>query len=141
MPPPALLARGANTNAVASGSVPSTNSPAVEVPVPVSTFELTTETRDPFFPMSVRQAVATKTTNAAPVFSSSTFTLKGLSGNVGHRLAVVNNRTVAVGEKTEVTTPTGKFIISCEEIRTNSVLLRTESQPDPIEVFLRKSAQ
>lgn len=118
-----------------------TNSPSKEVPVPVSVFELTEKSHDPFFPTSVRRAVADLTTNAPPMFQASSFTLKALSGSAGHRLALINNRTLATGEKTEITTATGKLVIYCEEIKENSVVIRTLAQPDPIEIFLRKTAQ
>ena len=135
----AATARAAGTNAAPAAA--STNAPAIEVPLPVSTFELTVETRDPFFPASLRQAVTNAVAKAVPAFNASNFVLKGLSGGAGHRLAVINNRTFAIGEKYEVTTPTGKVPITCEEIKEQSVIIRTETSLEPIELTLRKGAQ
>ncbi len=118
-----------------------TNSPAKVVAIPRSVFEITEKSRDPFFPNSARQSAVSASTNVVPVFAPATFTLKALSGSATKRLALINNRTLAQGEKAEVTTATGKFLIYCEEIKENSVILRTETAPDPVEVFLRKAVR
>jgi hypothetical protein len=138
--PATSRARETGTNSVTAGkdsAASSTNAPTAEPPLPVSVFELTTETRDPFFPLSLRQAVKHEATNTAPAFKASSFVLKGLSGAAGHRLAVINNRTFAVGEKWEVTTTSGKFPIICDEIREQSVLIHTDTQLEPIELTLK----
>jgi hypothetical protein len=134
------------TNAVASASATNavgavTNLGPVEVPIPTAVFDLAAKpTKDPFFPLSLRQPVQIAT-NATPTFSAAVFNLKGLSGSPGHRLALINNRTVAAGEDAEITTSAGKVKIQCVEIKESSVIIRAESQTDPLEVFLRKSAQ
>jgi hypothetical protein len=135
-------ARGASTNAPATGkgAVTGTNAAPTELTVPKSVFELTaTPTKDPFFPLSMRQPVPTATNVMA--FSASSFTLKGLSGSPGHRLALINNRTMADGETTEISTPSGKVKIHCIKIKDASVVIRASTQADPIEIFLRKAAQ
>jgi hypothetical protein len=137
--PATVAAATAKTNSVTAAD--GTNTITGEIAVPISVFELSEKSHDPFFPASVRRAVMDVTTNAAPLFKASTFTLKALSGPAGHRLALINNRTVAQGEKTEITTPTGKFTVYCEEIKENSVIVRTLAQPDPVEIFFRKGAQ
>lgn len=145
-----VAARGANTNTVpgkaktnaakAAGSAAATNTGPVELPVPHSTFDVTIKpTKDPFFPLSMRQPVPSATNALA--FSASAFALKGLSGPNGHRLALINNRTLGVGESTELTTAAGKTKIRCLDIRESSVLIRVGAQPEPIEIFLRKAAQ
>ena len=57
------------------------------------------------------------------------------------RLAIINNRTMAVGEESEVTTSSGKVRIHCVEIKENSVMVRIAGQSEVMEVALRKSAQ
>jgi hypothetical protein len=131
-------AAGSKTNGVAG-----TNAAPTELTVPVSTFELTIKpTKDPFFPLSTRSPVPLIVlTNVAPALSAASFNLKGMSGSSDRRLALINNRTVAVGETAEVTTTSGKVKIHCVEIKQQSVVLRVDSQPDPIEVFFRKEAR
>ncbi len=135
------IARAENSSANASSAAGKTNSAPEELPIPLSVFDLTIKpTKDPFFPLSVRQPI-TQATNAAPAFSASYFTLKGLSGSAGHRLALVNNRTLAEGEETEITTPGGKVKIHCVEIKDSSVVLRVAKQEEPLEISLRKAVQ
>ena len=141
-------ARGAGTNVVTNASpasaktnAPATNSAPAELPVPPAVFDLAmTPTKDPFFPLSTRHP-SPLVTNEVPTFSASNFKLGGLSGSSKVRLALINNRTLAEGEKAEITTPSGKIKIRCVEIKENSVVIRAESMPDTIEVFLRKAAQ
>jgi len=103
---------------------------------PKAVFDLTVKgIKDPFFPHSLRQAIVTPTT--APAISPSAFVLKGFSGPLDQRLAIINNRTLAAGEDAEVTTVAGKVKIHCLAIKENSVLIRVEKQPDPIELRLR----
>ena len=148
----ALLARapgawGAATNiavaanATTNNAAAATNAGPVELPIPLAVFDLNVkQTKDPFFPLSTRQPIIA-TNNAAPAFSAGEFTLKGLSGSAGNRLALINNRTLADGENAEVTTPSGKIKIRCVEIRESSVLIRVGAQRETIEIFLRKAAQ
>ena len=143
-------ARGANTNGVPNAKTPAggkaatnnvaTNTGPVELAVPRSVFDVTVKpTKDPFFPLSLRQPVPSATNALA--FSASSFFLKGLSGAARQRLALINNRTVAAGENAEVTTVSGKIKIHCLEIRESSVLIRAGAQSEPLEIFLRKAAQ
>jgi hypothetical protein len=127
----------AQTNAVASA----TNSAPAELEVPVAVFDVTIQpTKDPFFPLSTRKPVP-DATNAAPAFSASSFVLKALDGPANFRLAMINNRTFAVGDSNVLTTPAGKINVRVLQIKEASVVLRIDSQSDPIEIFLRKSAQ
>jgi hypothetical protein len=134
-------AHGATTNALAGAKgAAGTNAEPAELAVPLSVFDLTVKpSKDPFFPLSVRQPVPAATNVVA--FSAASFTLKGLSGAAGRRLALINNRTLADGESTEITTPTGKVKIHCIRIKEGSVIVRADTQPDTIEIFLRKAAQ
>jgi hypothetical protein len=141
-------ARAAATNSVAAGKAHSaagkTNSVAATnalLAIPVAAFELKVKpTKDPFFPLSLRQPISVAT-NAAPAFSAGNFALKGLSGAANERLALINNRTVAVGESAEITTPTGRVKIKCVDIKETSVIIRAESQAEELEIFLRKDLQ
>jgi hypothetical protein len=133
-------ARGANATNVTGKAGAVTNAAPAELPVPKSVFDLTAvPSKDPFFPLSVRQPVPTATNTLA--FSASSFLLKGLSGSSGRRLALINNRTLADGETTEITTAAGKVKIHCVQIKESSVIIRADNQSETIEVFLRKSAQ
>jgi hypothetical protein len=133
-------ARSANTNNATNSAAVATNAGPVELPVPRSVFDLAAKpTKDPFFPLSLRQPVPSATNTLT--FSASSFVLKGLSGSASQRLALINNRTVAPGENAEVTTPAGRIKIHCVEIRESSVIIRAASQSEPIEIFLRKAAQ
>ncbi|HZQ46139.1 MAG TPA: hypothetical protein VFC07_03940 [Verrucomicrobiae bacterium] len=132
-------AHGADTKPNAKPSVVATNSVALEVPIPQSVFEYDVKgVKDPFFPLSTRSPhLATQPPTEAPL-SATLFKLKGLSGASGSALALINNRTVAMGETTEVTTTSGKHKIRCLEIRKFSALIRVEGLTDPIEIFLPK---
>lgn len=129
--------------AVKAGSTNSlpTNSANAELAIPLSVFDLTAKpTRDPFFPNSTRSPFP-QATNAAPVFSPSCLTLKGVSGSSSQRLAIINNRTVAAGEDAEVATTAGKVKIHCIEVKETSVVLRLAGQSDLMEISLRKILQ
>lgn len=119
-----------------------TNDLPEELPVPLAVFDYTIHpTKDPFFPLSTRQPFPQPVNNTPPPINASLFVLKGVDGASDHRLALVNNRTVAKGEDAEVTTAAGKVKIHCLEIRPTSVVLRIASQSEPLEIWLRKSAQ
>lgn len=117
-------------------TAPAVSAVPAEPVFPIAVFDVTVKgIKDPFFPHSLRQAVVTPTT--APAISPSAFTLKGFSGPLDQRLAIINNRTLAAGEDAEVITAMGKIKIHCLAIKENSVLIRVEKQPDPIELRLR----
>jgi hypothetical protein len=87
-----------------------------------------TEGRDPFFPNTTRslsggksvvEATATATA-AAPITS---LILNGLSGAPGHRLAMINGRTFAQGETSEVPVGSGFVKVLCVEIKERTVLV------------------
>lgn len=129
------------TGSTNSTNVVSTNAVDAELPIPLSVFDVTAKpTKDPFFPNSLRQPVP-QATNSAPIFSASSFTLKGVSGSSKERLAIVNNRTLAAGEDAEVVTSSGKVKIHCVEVKETSVVLRLAGQTEPMEIALRKFLQ
>jgi hypothetical protein len=121
-----------------------TNAPApagtntVKLIIPVAVFDVTNAAvKDPFFPLSARRAVPSAVTNAPVAVNSSLFLLKGLSGGVGRRLALINNRTLAVGEDAEVTTSAGRFKIRCLEIKDDSVVIHVEKLNGTLVLRLR----
>ncbi len=122
---------------------PSKSAPALPVAsippepeIPVAVFVTTNRAlKDPFFPKSTRMKAVT--TNAAPTISSSLFVLNGLSGSADARLAMINGRTVAVGEDAEVPTTLGKMKIHCVEIKESSAIIRIPGIPEPIELRFR----
>ena len=82
------------------------------------------EGRDPFFPNSIRpyeNAPAAKKS----IGDISSLVLKGISGPPDHRLAIINNRTLGVGDEQDLTTPQGRIHIRCVEIKSNSVVIES----------------
>ncbi len=130
--------------APAATNAPATNAAPVELPVPLATFDLTNKVvKDPFFPNTVRTPVpiAVMATNHLAI-SASCFVLKALSGTPDQRLALINNRTLAVGESAVVTTAQcGKVNVVCLQIKESSVVISIGAQAEPVEVVLRKGAQ
>jgi hypothetical protein len=120
-----------------------TNLAPVELPIPLAVFDLTNKViKDPFFPNTLRVPVPVPVTKVVTAVSPSCFALKALSGTSDQRLALINNRTLAVGESAVVTTTQcGKVNVTCVEIRESSVIIRIGSQAEPIEVFLPRGAR
>jgi hypothetical protein len=121
-----------------------TNSANASLPIPVSVFDPTQPpTKDPFFPNSPRRPVTQQGNDkAVPAISASSFTLMATSGSIDSRLAMINHRTLAAGEATEVTIPSGvKVKIRLMQIKDDSVVIRVVSppQPDLIELSLGNS--
>jgi hypothetical protein len=115
-------ALAAEAPATAAKGNSATNSETVELPIPLSVFDATVKpTKDPFFPLSTRQPFPQISTNA-PAFSASCLTLKGISGATNNRLAIINNRTMAAGEDSEVTIPAGKVRVHCVKARNKACL-------------------
>lgn len=57
--------------------------------------------------------------------------LKGISGSVAHRLAFINNESVAVGETVTVLSEDKKVKITCQEIGEKSVRILVEGEKEP----------
>jgi hypothetical protein len=93
--------------------------------------------KDPFFPKSTRRAERLpNSTNAAPVIE---LALKGISGPVNRRFALINNQPIGVGETANVKIPGGQVKVHCWEIRDNSVLVSVEGSSEKKELRLRDS--
>jgi hypothetical protein len=116
------------------------NAPIAEPPLPRSEFdEKMPQGLDPFFPRSNRRApVAQSVTPQKTAIVQSNFQLKGISGGVGRRLAIINDRTFGSHEDGEVTTSAGRIRIHCEEIRDTSVVIEVGNPPQRLELRLPK---
>jgi len=105
---------------------------------PVSTFTVPkslNEGRDPFNPNSTRFITIkpiVKEDAPGPV----KLELKGLSGTPERPLAIINNRTLAIGEEQDVTTPQGKVRVKCLDIDGTKVRIYAQGQMQ--ELMLRK---
>lgn len=83
-------------------------------------------------------------TNAKPAYYTyaptsappSTLGLKNISGSPSRRLAIINERTFAIGEQARLTLAGSNVVIRCLEIRSNSVLVRFEGTGAKQELFL-----
>jgi hypothetical protein len=101
--------------------------PAVPAVAPRSVFVIPAnpqDGRDPFYPNSVRpyeNAPATKKS----IGDVTSLVLRGVSGPLDHRLAIINNRTLGVGDEQDINTPQGRIHIRCVEIKTNSVVIES----------------
>lgn len=83
------------------------------------------EGRDPFFPNSTRPYHGYQSkTNPVPVVTD--LVLNGLSGTPEHRLAMINGRTFAEGEKAEITVSNRRVLIQCIRINDDSVVIEIE---------------
>jgi len=113
-----------------------TNAPAAaEAPLPKSVF--VESGKDPFFPKSTRR-VATQP--SAPTDTPSdvpegVLLLQGLSFANGHKLALINKRTLAEGEEMDVKMKNGIMRLKCVEIRERSVVISIRGTTQ--EIFLR----
>jgi hypothetical protein len=135
---------GAPVKTAASAPSAKTNAAPAELVISPAIFDLTVKgIKDPFFPLTQRVPIpATTITTNAPNISAASFQLKGLSGSLDRRLAMINNRTLAIGEASEVTTAGGnKINIRCVDIKDSSVIIRVAGQAEPIELNLRKEAR
>jgi hypothetical protein len=83
--------------------------------------------RDPFFPNSTRsyETVSAARPNAGDV---SSLVLKGISGLPNHRLVIINNHTLGVGDEADLVTPQGRIHIRCVEIKARSVVIESGGQ-------------
>jgi hypothetical protein len=130
--PPSLAATMILSMATAYSAPPEVKSPPDPRPsptnaIPQSVFIVPTnskEARDPFFPNSDRLFGGASTTTKKPSTPDVVlFVLNGLSGTADHRLAMINYRTLAEGEESEVTTSAGRLRFRLLEIKVDSVII------------------
>ena len=112
-------------NCLAAPPASATNTPAWQREVPRSAFVIPTSPKegchDPFFPNSDRLFInqAPKTVTPQPT-QETPLLLNGVSGSSTHRLAIINDRTFAVGEEAEVHALTGQVRIKCVAIKVDN---------------------
>ena len=58
----------------------------------------------------------------------SALVLKGISGPPDHRLVIINNHTLGVGDEATLVTPQGPIHIRCLEIKDSSVVIESNGQ-------------
>ena len=93
--------------------------------------------RDPFHPLSTRHIEAFKpAVDEVVAKGPAKLELKGISGSSDRPLALINNRTLAVGEEQDVSTPEGRVKVMCLAIEGTTVRIRAQGQTR--ELVLRK---
>jgi hypothetical protein len=85
------------------------------------------EGRDPFNPASIRPYEKAQVAQPRMVEISS-LVLKGVSGPPDNRLAIINNRTFAIGDEQDLITSQGRIRIRCVEISNNTVVIESGGQ-------------
>jgi len=109
--------------------------------MPVSVFEFTDSSRDPFFPHSDRfKKKAVAVTNAPPdPLLGFELILNGITGVPGRRMALINRRAVQAGEETELPGPQGRRIrVRCVEVLEDSVVVLIGNSSQPKTLTLRQ---
>ncbi len=131
----ALTAHTVQTASSASAKPkPTANATPPEPEIPKSTFVVpatSAEGRDPFFPLSTRLRPAPPTVTPTTHIVTPAVVqldLKGISGTVDHRLAIINNRTFALGEEEELSVSSGRVRVLCKEIKADSVIVLVNGQ-------------
>ena len=86
--------------------------------------------KDPFFPKSTRHLPPVTTTTPTELAPQATTTLRlgGFSGTANRRLAIINNRTFAVGEEADMKVMGQIYHVKCVEIRDDAVLVTVNGQ-------------
>jgi hypothetical protein len=99
--------------------------PALQVSHSVFNLPATSkEGRDPFFPTSSRPyATAVVPGGANTSTDLSSLVMQGILGVPPHRLVIINNVTLGVGDEVEVRTSQGRIRFRCIEINGNSVVI------------------
>ena len=133
--------RGADDKAKTESKLPIPD----EASFPKSVFDLTPTTiKDPFFPLSKRSAVPIiASTNAEPAAVNASDFLLGLSISSSQSLALINNRTLAEGERGMVAMRNSgaKVGVTVLKIKSLSAIIQVDGYRDPIELFLSKKDQ
>ena len=117
--------------------------PSEELSEPgVSTFKIPTslnEGRDPFYPNATR--FLNRPVEPAPDNTHVPVVLefKGISGTPERPLAIINNRTFAVGEEQEITTSQGRVKLRLLEIDPKAMRVKVIAQGETRELLFGKS--
>jgi hypothetical protein len=108
----------------------------------VSVFEdlLPPQGRDPFFPDSHRRdpAPASVVVAARKAAVASDLLLKGIVGSATHRLAVINNAILEVGEESPVHVPGGQVRVRCVEIGEDYAVIKVDGEARPQRLTMEK---
>jgi hypothetical protein len=96
--------------------------------------------RDPFFPNSHRRDIVPMVTTRPdrPSPPASELMLKGIVGAPNHRLALINNSILEVGEEDSVRVPGGHVRVKCLEIGQDYAVVKAEGEPQPKRLELNK---
>jgi hypothetical protein len=97
----------------------------------VSTFEqlMPPKGKDPFFPNSRRRdPVAPLIRAPNSPLPEAVVTLKGIVGGIQHRLAVINNAILEVGEAGSVKVPGGHVQVRCMEIGEDYAVVKVDGE-------------
>jgi hypothetical protein len=86
------------------------------------------EGRDPFNPASLRPYEKAQVAAQPRMVEISSLVLKGVSGPPDNRLAIINNRTFAIGDEQDLITTQGRIRIRCVEISNNTVVIESGGQ-------------
>jgi hypothetical protein len=87
-------------------------------------------------PVTLTTNVTTATTINVPVTLPESLVLKSIGGTTNRRLAIINHRTLAVGESARFQLAKTNWLVRCLEIRTNSVVIQVEETGTKEELFL-----
>jgi hypothetical protein len=79
--------------------------------------------RDPFFPNSSRRGTIVQDTVIEPAANFNNIVLKGISGTAEKRLAIINNKTIGVGEEADLRIGGHLTKVKCVEVREKSVVI------------------
>jgi hypothetical protein len=88
--------------------------------------------KDPFYPDSHRRepapppAAVAAAAHKAPLASD--LLLKGIVGSATHRLAIINNEILEVGEESPVRVPNGQVRVRCVEIGDDYVIINVDGE-------------
>jgi hypothetical protein len=83
--------------------------------------------RDPFFPGSLR-LWAGPLKDSRPAAAPMNLVLNGLSGSATHRFAMINGRTLAEGEESELSTSGSRIRVRCLKIEADSVTVLADGE-------------
>ena len=124
----ALILWAATAPAAPAQADKNAKAPAPPAEPPKSTFVVPgspRDGRDPFFPLSTRmhKVEVVQTRAPAAVVAVADVKFNGVSGSSEHRLAILNNRTFAIGEEAEIMTNVGRQRVRCLEINEDSVII------------------
>jgi hypothetical protein len=86
--------------------------------------------KDPFFPSSHRRDPASVQIGSALLKVDPVLVLKGIVGSQSHRLAVINNEILEVGEESPVRVPNGHVRVKCLEIGEDYVVVKVEGEAE-----------